>query len=219
MTLPNRAPEPAILPAELDEALQAKPIEVHKSRDYLLVYDRQSDVESFEVDRSLFDRINLGTGGVIVTAPGDTVDFVSRFFTPQATILEDPVTGSAHCTSAPYWAGRLGKPCLKPNNFRSAAATCIVKCCQNMFSSRVRPYCTRNPRCFSTISELGRPYLWHHGGLSQWLQTIGVAGFMFFLLKGIGWLVVFWLISRGIIRKHTVAKLKLRWRNLWRANR
>ena len=56
-------------------------------------------------------------------------------------------------------------------------------------------------------------------GLSQWLQTIGVAGFMFFLLKGIGSLVVFWLISRGIIRKHTVAKLKLRWRNLWRANR
>lgn len=52
-------------------------------------------------------------------------------------------------------------------------------------------------------------------GLFQWLQTLGVAGFLFFLLKGIGWLVVFWLISRGIIRKHTVAKLKLRWRNLW----
>ena len=49
----------------LAEALQVKPIEVHKSRDYLLVYDRQSDVESFEVDRSLFDRINLGTGGVM----------------------------------------------------------------------------------------------------------------------------------------------------------
>ena len=52
-------------------------------------------------------------------------------------------------------------------------------------------------------------------GLFQWLQTLGVAGFLFFLLKGIGWLVVFWPISRGIIRKHTVAKLKLRWRNLW----
>ena len=44
-----------------------------------------------------------------------------------------------------------------------------------------------------------------------WLQTLGVAGFMFFLLKGIAWLVVF-----GVIRKHQVAKLKLRWRNLWR---
>ena len=51
--------------------------------------------------------------GVIVTAPGDEVDFVSRFFTPQATILEDPVTGSAHCTSAPYWAERLGQTVLR----------------------------------------------------------------------------------------------------------
>ena len=50
----------------------------------------------------------------------------------------------------------------------------------------------------------------------MWLQTLGVAGFMFFLLKGIAWLVVFWLISRGFIRKHKVARLKLRWRNLWR---
>ena len=113
MTLPNRAPEPAILPAELEEALHAKPVEVHKSRDYLLVYDCQSDVESFDLDRSLFDRVNLGTGGVIVTAPGDEVDFVSRFFTPQATILEDPVTGSAHCSSAPFWADRLGKTVLE----------------------------------------------------------------------------------------------------------
>ena len=113
MTLPNRAPEPAILPAELEEALHAKPVEVHKSRDYLLVYNCQSDVESFDLDRSLFDRVNLGTGGVIVTAPGDEVDFVSRFFTPQATILEDPVTGSAHCSSAPFWADRLGKTVLE----------------------------------------------------------------------------------------------------------
>ena len=51
-------------------------------------------------------------GGVIVTALGDKHDFVSRFFTPQATILEDPVTGSAHCTLVPYWAKRLNKPTL-----------------------------------------------------------------------------------------------------------
>ena len=50
----------------------------------------------------------------------------------------------------------------------------------------------------------------------EWLKTLGVAGFMFFLLNGIAWLLVFWLISRGVIRKYKVAKLKLRWRNLWR---
>ena len=49
----------------------------------------------------------------------------------------------------------------------------------------------------------------------KWLQTLVVAGCMFFLLKGIAWLVVFWLISRVVIRKHKLAKLKLRWRNLW----
>ena len=112
MVLPNRAPEPAILPAEIAESLSIEPVEVHKSRDYMLVYRTQLEVAQFSVNRHLFDRVNLGTGGVIVTAPGDEVDFVSRFFTPQATILEDPVTGSAHCTSAPYWAEQLGKTVL-----------------------------------------------------------------------------------------------------------
>lgn len=52
----------------------------------------------------------LGRRGVIVTAPGDgEVDFVSRFFAPAVGIDEDPVTGSAHCTLAPLWAGRLGR--------------------------------------------------------------------------------------------------------------
>ena len=113
MTLPNRAPEHAILPVEIEEALNLKPVETYKSRDYLLVYRNQREVEAIDIRRDLFDRINLGTGGVIVTAPGNHADFVSRFFTPQATILEDPVTGSAHCTSAPFWAERLGKTMLQ----------------------------------------------------------------------------------------------------------
>lgn len=85
----------------------------------MLVYPSERDVAEFSVNRHLFDRVNLGTGGVIVTAPGDKVDFVSRFFTPQATILEDPVTGSAHCTSAPYWAERLGKTVLRARQISS----------------------------------------------------------------------------------------------------
>ena len=70
MTLPNRAPEHAILPVELEESLSTKPVEVHKSRDYLLVYNHASEVENLHIQRDLFDRIQLGTGGVIVTAPG-----------------------------------------------------------------------------------------------------------------------------------------------------
>jgi len=62
-----------------------------------------------QVDQSILNQINLDPGGVIVSAPGQQADFVSRFFTPQASILEDPVTGSAHCTLIPYWAQRLTK--------------------------------------------------------------------------------------------------------------
>jgi predicted PhzF superfamily epimerase YddE/YHI9 len=52
----------------------------------------------------------LERSGVIVTAPGDEgYDFVSRYFAPAKGISEDPVTGSAHCSLAPYWARRLGK--------------------------------------------------------------------------------------------------------------
>ena len=47
--------------------------------------------------------------GVVITAPGNSVDFVSRFFAPAVGIPEDPVTGSAHCTLIPYWAKKLGK--------------------------------------------------------------------------------------------------------------
>jgi len=53
----------------------------------------------------------MGARGVIVTAPSDRpdADFLSRFFAPQSGVDEDPVTGSAHCALAPYWAARLGR--------------------------------------------------------------------------------------------------------------
>ena len=51
----------------------------------------------------------LGETGLIVTAPGSSVDFVSRYFGPAVGVPEDPVTGSAHCTLVPYWSRRLGR--------------------------------------------------------------------------------------------------------------
>ncbi len=75
----------------------------------MLVYGTEQEIENIKVDRQIFDRINLDPGGVIVTAKGESCDFVSRFFTPQASILEDPVTGSAHCSLIPFWSLRLGK--------------------------------------------------------------------------------------------------------------
>ena len=60
----------------------------------------------------------MDPGGIVCTAPGNDgsgVDFVSRFFTPQCSVFEDPVTGSAHCTLTPYWSTKLGKDALSAN--------------------------------------------------------------------------------------------------------
>lgn len=113
LDFPSRKPKSSLLPKEIKLSLNIQPQEVYKSRDFMLVYNNQQEINDIEINKFFFDKINLGCGGVIVTARGDTVDFVSRFFTPQATILEDPVTGSAHCSLIPYWSERLSKLELK----------------------------------------------------------------------------------------------------------
>lgn len=117
LNFPQRLPVPAELPAPISDSLSIKPQEVYLSRDYLLIYNNEDEIRNIGIiDRHLFDSVNLGQGGVIVSARGGKeggYDFVSRFFTPQATILEDPVTGSAHCTLAPFWGEILGKTTLK----------------------------------------------------------------------------------------------------------
>jgi predicted PhzF superfamily epimerase YddE/YHI9 len=75
----------------------------------VLVYATEADIKNIAINRQVFDQINLDPGGVVVTAKGDDCDFVSRFFTPQASILEDPATGSAYCSLIPYWSNKLGK--------------------------------------------------------------------------------------------------------------
>lgn len=109
LDFPSRPPEPAALPAVIAQSLSIQPVTVLLSRDYVLVYNNENDIRNIRINRNLFDQINLDPGGVVVTAPGNTVDFVSRFFTPQASILEDPVTGSAHCSLVPYWASVVNK--------------------------------------------------------------------------------------------------------------
>ena len=97
------------LPEIIKKSLNIQPKEVYKSRDYLLVYETEQEVENIKIERQIFDQINLDPGGVIITAKGENCDFISRFFTPQSSILEDPVTGSAHCSLIPFWSSKLGK--------------------------------------------------------------------------------------------------------------
>lgn len=110
MSLPSRPPQPCEPPVDLLNGLGAPASQILRARGYMAVYASQEEVAAIKPDlRSL---ARLDSLGVIVTAPGRSSDFVSRFFAPQVGIPEDPVCGSAHCTLVPYWAERLGKTAL-----------------------------------------------------------------------------------------------------------
>jgi PhzF family phenazine biosynthesis protein len=108
MDFPARAPTPGVVSRALSDALGEPPSEVYLSRDVLAVYEDEASVRRLSPDQARLLALDEGFG-VIVSARGETVDFVSRFFVPKAGIAEDPVTGSAHCTLVPFWAERLGK--------------------------------------------------------------------------------------------------------------
>ncbi|HET7225884.1 MAG TPA: PhzF family phenazine biosynthesis protein [Candidatus Eisenbacteria bacterium] len=107
LDLPARPAQPIAAPPALAAALGARPREVLAARDWLVVLEREDDVRNLAPDLARIAR--LPPFAVCVTAPGREVEFVSRFFAPRQGIPEDPVTGSAHCTLAPYWAARLGR--------------------------------------------------------------------------------------------------------------
>jgi PhzF family phenazine biosynthesis protein len=113
MDFPARHSESAAVPRGLAETLGVRPVEVQLNAFNYLVL-----VESAAVLRALFPDMaaiaRMDRDGVIVTAPGEGgYDFVSRYFAPAKGIPEDPVTGSAHCMLAPYWAGKLGKTAFR----------------------------------------------------------------------------------------------------------
>ncbi|HEX8475012.1 MAG TPA: PhzF family phenazine biosynthesis protein [Pyrinomonadaceae bacterium] len=107
MDFPAWPPAPTDAPPFLVEALGRTPTEVLRHRDYVAVFAAEDDIRA--LTPNMDGLMNLDAQGVIVTAPGDAVDFVSRYFAPGAGVAEDPVTGSAHSMLTPYWAERLGK--------------------------------------------------------------------------------------------------------------
>ncbi|MDG1528870.1 MAG: PhzF family phenazine biosynthesis protein [Polaribacter sp.] len=115
LDFPSRPPKKSSLPKIIRNGLNIQPKEIWKARDYLLVYDTEDDIEGIKPNIAILNQINIDPGGIIVTSKGksENVDFVSRLFTPQATVFEDPVTGSAHCTLVPFWADRINKTELR----------------------------------------------------------------------------------------------------------
>ena len=85
-----------------------KPKEAWKGKeDVLLVFQNEDEVQ--QLIPNLAKIATTACRGVIASAKGNQVDFVSRFFTPQLGINEDPVTGSAHTSLVPFWAKKLKK--------------------------------------------------------------------------------------------------------------
>ena len=126
LELPLREPEKTKIPETLLNAINYKPVEVLKARDFILVFDSQLKIENIKIKRSEFDKINIDPGGVAFTSKGNDCDFVSRFFTPQSSIFEDSVTGSSHCSLVPYWSRKLNKKKLK--SIQLSQRTGILEC-------------------------------------------------------------------------------------------
>lgn len=98
--------------ADIQAALGAPAREWQVASNYLAIFEHAADIAALSPDMRALARHSATTNlGFIVTAPADDGlhDFVSRYFAPGHGVDEDPVTGSAHCTLAPYWANRLGQ--------------------------------------------------------------------------------------------------------------
>jgi PhzF family phenazine biosynthesis protein len=107
LNFPSQPPRHCDPPKDLLAGLKKSPLEVAVSEDYLALYATEEDVINLDPNFEILKK--LDRRGVIATAKGKEVDFVSRFFAPQVGINEDPVTGSAHCELTPFWSQRLGK--------------------------------------------------------------------------------------------------------------
>lgn len=107
MDFPSRPPTPLADDPALAAALGARPRETWTSRDCLCLLENEAAVRDLKPDMTALEK--LPYFAIIVTAAGESADFVSRFFAPGAGVPEDPVTGSAHSTLIPFWAARLGR--------------------------------------------------------------------------------------------------------------
>ena len=108
MDFPSRMPKPIMMPAGLEAALGCSVLETHLSRDLIVVVESEDTVQNMQPDIGKLTAIK-DVVGIAVTAKGISCDFVSRFFAPNVSVAEDPVTGSSHSSLIPFWSKRLQK--------------------------------------------------------------------------------------------------------------
>jgi PhzF family phenazine biosynthesis protein len=119
----------------------SEPLEVYRGKtDIIAVVENESIVRNLKPD--LKETARLEARGLIVTAKGEEVDFVSRFFAPQSGIDEDPVTGSAHTSLIPLWANKLGKKEMQAKQLskRGGKIVCIENGVRSLIGGKARLY-------------------------------------------------------------------------------
>lgn len=129
--------------AQIRKCIGVETLEMYRGKtDYLVVVESEEIVQKLIPD---FKEISkLPVRGLIVTAKGNDVDFVSRFFAPQSGIEEDPVTGSAHTSLIPYWSGKLDKKEMSAKQLskRGGKLICIDKGERSFIGGEARLYLT-----------------------------------------------------------------------------
>ncbi|GHV08059.1 phenazine biosynthesis protein [Clostridia bacterium] len=152
--LPAKSVQAVEPPGELMDALGVQPVYVGRSQfDFLVELDSVKTLKSMWPNMSKLERIP--GRGIIVTARGETqgYDFVSRFFAPQVGVDEDPVTGSAHCVLAPYWAKKLEKTTLVACQASKRGGTLYIELKENrvlLGGNSTKFYSTELPIRFPT---------------------------------------------------------------------
>jgi PhzF family phenazine biosynthesis protein len=126
LNFPIKTIESCLIPTALVQGLGLTPKEVyqHKTERYMVVVETEEQVNNLKLDIQLLKK--LEHRGIIITAPGSQVDFVSRTFYPRKMIPEDAVTGASHCLLAPYWAKRLKKNLLEARQLSARGG--FLKC-------------------------------------------------------------------------------------------
>lgn len=128
MNFPSIISFPSHDPVILARFSRINPVEILRSKqDMMIVLSSENEVKSYSPS---WEAVNCeGCRGLVVTAKGEDVDFVSRCFYPELNIDEDPVTGSAHCQMAPYWSRKLGKTVLNAQQLskRGGMLLCEIK--------------------------------------------------------------------------------------------
>ena len=108
LNFPLDPPKVVAADSVFTEILGFDPIQILKGKDdYLAIFKNQNEIEQIKPNFSMLSKLN--SRGLVISAQGRDVDFVSRCFYPEAGIEEDPVTGSAHTMLTPYWANKLNK--------------------------------------------------------------------------------------------------------------